>query len=584
MFEFLRNIFNADFVPHGHCYFWQPSIVWLHVLSDSLIALSYYSIPVALIYFVRKRRDLAFPWIFVMFGVFILGCGTTHVMEVITVWNPVYRLSGVIKLLTGVVSMATGLALIPLLPRALKLPSPGQLAVVNRDLEREIGERRRAEAALQSAKEALESEVAGRTAELSFANVELKREIAERERAQADRLKMEERTWHSQKLESLGVLAGGVAHDFNNLLVVILGNAELAVADLPDSSPVRSRLHQIEIAASRAADLTNQMLAYTGKGRFVAEPIDLSSLVAEMTHLLESVVTKKAELRCHLAARLPAVMGDPGQLRQIVMNLITNASDAIRDGIGTITVTTGAADLDARDLSEALLGEGLDAGRYVFVEVADTGCGMDEVTRARIFDPFFSTKFTGRGLGLAATHGIVRGHLGAIALRSAPGQGTNFKVFLPATAGAREAGDVVPNQTVRPAPVLGPKESGTILVVDDEEGVRAVAESILRSMGFDVLLAEDGRKGLDVFGDHRDVIDLVILDLTMPEMDGEEVLKEIHRVSPEARVVLSSGYSETDVIKRFAGKGIAGFIQKPYRVESFLETLRAAMRGPSRSR
>ncbi|HVB38394.1 MAG TPA: ATP-binding protein, partial [Vicinamibacterales bacterium] len=390
-----------------------------------------------------------------------------------------------------------------------------------------------------------------------------------------ERLRLEAQVQHAQKLESLGVLAGGIAHDFNNLLLGVLGHAGLARMELAPDSPIHSRLAQIELTAQRAAELTNQMLAYSGKGRFVIQPLDLSNLVHEMAHLLHSVISKKAELRFDFADELPAVNGDVSQIRQIVMNLITNASDAIGEENGTITIRTGMVRVDPQYLADTYVNEALPDGPYVFVEVSDTGCGMDAATRARIFDPFFTTKFTGRGLGLAAVLGIVRGHHGAIKVYSEPGLGTTFKVLLPAAAEAALAMNVA-------AP---PREAwhsgGLVLVVDDEEGVRTVAQGVLERCGFDVLEAGDGHEGVEVFRAHAADIRAVLLDMTMPRMSGVEALREIRQIRRDVPVILSSGYSEADAIDhfRFGGDELSGFIQKPYAAAGLVDKLRQVLEG-----
>ncbi|MDE3154273.1 MAG: PAS domain S-box protein [Acidobacteriota bacterium] len=388
-----------------------------------------------------------------------------------------------------------------------------------------------------------------------------------------ERLRLEAQVQHAQKLESLGVLAGGIAHDFNNLLLGVLGHAGLARMELADDSPVQARLSQIELTAQRAAELTNQMLAYSGKGRFVVQPLDLSNLVQEMTHLLHSAISKKAELRFDFGDALPAVHADVSQVRQIVMNLITNASDALGDRNGVITIRTGLVRVDAQYLSDTYVNEALPDGPYVFVEVSDTGCGMDAATRARIFDPFFTTKFTGRGLGLAAVLGIVRGHHGAIKVYSEPGMGTTFKVLLPAAAEAA-------HELAAPAPVREEWHSdGLVLVVDDEEGVRTVAQGVLERCGFDVLEAGDGREGVDVFRAHAGEIRAVLLDMTMPRMSGVEALREIRQIRRDVPVILSSGYSEADAVDhfRFGGDELAGFIQKPYAAAGLVDKLRQVL-------
>jgi PAS domain S-box-containing protein len=391
-------------------------------------------------------------------------------------------------------------------------------------------------------------------------------DVTERRAAEEERRRLDHQMQQTQKLESLGILAGGIAHDFNNLLVAILGNAGLALLELPPESPARQTVQAIETAAQRAADLTRQMLAYSGKGKFVIEPLNLSRVVEEMAHLLEVSVSKRAVLKYHFAPNLPPIEADATQVRQVIMNLITNASDAIGDRSGVISISTGMQHCDRAYLRASYLDADLPEGDYVYIEVADTGEGMDEATRARIFDPFFTTKFTGRGLGLAAVLGIVRGHRAAIKLYSEPGRGTTFKVLFPA---ARLSGARAPEPAPRPEPRAATGPRATVLVVDDDETVRTVTRRILERSGFTVLLAPDGLRALETYRATPDIA-LVILDMTMPHMDGEECFRELRHLDPAVRVLLTSGYNEQDATERFVGKGLAGFIQKPYRPADLL--------------
>ncbi len=353
-------------------------------------------------------------------------------------------------------------------------------------------------------------------------------DITARKKAEDERLVLERQVQHAQKLESLGVLAGGIAHDFNNLLTSILGYADLAIYELPSSSPAKELIEEAVSGARQAAELTKQMLAYSGKGHFVVEPLDLSSLVEELTRLLHISISKKCVMRFELMPNLPAAMADAVQMRQIIMNLVINASEAIGDRSGAITIRTGAAHCDRAALGEAYLGDELPEGLYVYVEVTDNGCGMSAETSAKIFDPFFTTKFTGRGLGLAAVLGIVRGHQGAIQCTSVLGQGTTFKVLFPACplhAKIAEGAEAAAQKW---------RGSGTILVVDDEETIRALARHMLLKMGFQVLTAVDGREALEIFRAEGDKIRLVLLDMTMPHLDGDETFRGAPAALPRA--------------------------------------------------
>jgi two-component system, cell cycle sensor histidine kinase and response regulator CckA len=376
---------------------------------------------------------------------------------------------------------------------------------------------------------------------------------------------------HTQKLESLGVLAGGVAHDFNNLLTGIMSNASLAAESSGADASTRRLMDDVVRAAERAAGLTRQLLAYAGKGRFVIEAIDLSRLVDEIAALLQTSISRTVELRFDLARDLPPVEGDPGQLQQVVMNLVINAAEAIGDAPGVVRIATRAQVVD-RTWSRTVVGiPDLKPGLYVLLEVEDDGCGMDEETVARIFDPFFTTKSAGRGLGLAAVIGIVNGHKGALKIYSAPGKGTTFRLLLPVAAGPGPR----PRDEKPQAELEG---RGTVLVVDDEESVRNAARNALVHFGYTVLLAGNGREAAEIVARRGETIDLVLLDLTMPEMSGEEALAHIRTLNPNLRVLLSSGFNQVEVIRRFQGQGLAGFIQKPYTAARLAASIKSVLK------
>ncbi len=381
-------------------------------------------------------------------------------------------------------------------------------------------------------------------------------DITERLRIEEEQRKLEAKVQQTQKLESLGLLAGGIAHDFNNMLMGIVGNASMAREDLSPVSPVREYVEDIELAARRASELSKQMLAYSGRGRFMIERLDMSEVVGEMNHLLQASLNKKAVLRQDFPSGLPKVEADATQLRQVIMNLITNAADAIGERSGIISVATGAQDCSADYLSRTLLDDDLPGGPYVFVEVSDTGAGMDAETLARIFDPFFTTKVHGRGLGLAAVLGIVRGHQGAIRVYSEPGRGTTFKVLLPV---ADEVTNAEPGMV--PECFVG---SGRVLLVDDDPTARTVGRRMLQRAGFGVVTANDGVEAIELYRVDPESYTLVVLDLTMPNMDGETAFRELRQLRGDVRVILTSGYNSQEVVTRFAGKGLAGFIQKPF--------------------
>ena len=808
----------ALFLPHGYCFQWNPVLIWLHALSDGLIAFAYLCIPVTLVYFLSRRRDLPFRFIFGMFAAFIVSCAITHILSVSTIWNSHYWVSGAAKAITALVSIATVVMLVRILPDALKLPGPaelqrnhdaleklvhqrtGELGNANQTLQREVEERQRAEAEVGRLNQLLERRVDelqaifevlpigigiaddpsckhirankalaamlrmpantnvsllnpesganprfrlvqhGRTlapaelpmlrsatenctitnfdvelvftegpsreiritavpthdghgavtgsvatfqditaikhdaiagSRLSFiiessedaiigksldgivtdwnqgaerifgytaeemigqpiislypedqldqhayvlARVrngqsvpafeaqrrrkdgkiidlsikispiidsngkivgasKLARDITAQKAAERRQNEINQKLQETQKLESLGVLAGGIAHDFNNLLTGILGNTSLARIELPPASPVHDYLANITTASRRAADLCRQMLAYSGRGRFVVAPVNLNALLNETNQLFSVSISKNAALRLSLDPALPDIRADATQLRQVIMNLVINASEAITAPGGVINVKTGIAHIDA-SYRESVIGDAdLKLGDYVYVEISDNGHGMDRETLKRIFEPFFSTKFTGRGLGLAAVLGIVRGHKGALKVYSERDRGTTFKLFLPCTS------DRLERTTPGVPPVQRIGGYGCILVVDDEEAVRTVASRTLQRLGFKVEVAADGREGIERYRAHPASYRLILLDLTMPNVDGEAAFREMRKINPDVRVLLMSGFNENEAISRFNGKGLAGFVQKPFEAEQLESKVNEALVG-----
>jgi PAS domain S-box-containing protein len=380
--------------------------------------------------------------------------------------------------------------------------------------------------------------------------------------AELEREQLERKMQNTQKLESLGVLAGGIAHDFNNILTCILGSASLASQELPPGSPLHARLESIKEQSLRAAEVCKQILAYSGRGRFVIQRLDLGQLVEETVQMLKVSISKKAALRFHLEKGLPPVNADATQLRQVIMNLVINASEAIGDESGVITLATGLARVDSAYLAGSLLPPDLPKGEYAFLEVSDNGSGMSAETQAKIFDPFFTTKFTGRGLGLATVLGIVRVHKGAMKVESEAGRGTTFRLLFPAVSGFVET-----PQAHRLPPAGRWRGQGVVLVVDDEETIRNLTAQMLTLAGFDPVIVADGREAVEIFRAAPDRFALVLLDLTMPNMGGEETFAELQKLRPDVPVVLMSGYFKQDVLVRFANQGPAGFLQKPFTVD-----------------
>jgi len=383
----------------------------------------------------------------------------------------------------------------------------------------------------------------------------------------------EEADRHRQKLESLGILAGGIAHDFNNLLTGILGNASLLLESASENSFEHQSLENLVGAAERAAELTRQMLAYSGRGKFVNWPISIGDEAREIATLVRASIPKHVRVQFDLEDGAPQVEGDKSQIQQLLMNLVINAAEAIGPEGGTVRISTHCERL-AKTTSGFYPAEDLPAGNYLVLEVHDDGHGMTEATRARIFDPFFTTKFTGRGLGLAAVLGIVRGHRGGITVDSAPGAGTTFRIYLPANE--KEGAADVDKKEQTPTAIHG---EGTVLVVDDEPMVRGLVKSCLERYGYRVLPAQDGQEAMTLFSADPGAISLVLLDLAMPGMGGEETLRQLLAMRPEVNVIASSGYSELEAIERF-GEGLAGFLQKPYSVRQLTMKVLSVLQKP----
>ena len=731
----------TQFAPHKVCLMFNQNLIWLNVVTDGLVALSYYSIPIALFIVATRKRDvIPLRPLLLLFGLFIAFCGGGHVMDIISIWTPIYWLKGFWNAGTAFTSVITAIVLIPKVQGFIRLPERAQKlqeekevleekhgilqsvlgsvsegillaspsgrplafnsaaaeilgasreprvdwpghAPVDQDIQktadgriverftknipevgqlyvlRDITERRRSEEsrlrlehviatmrqgfatvsiddslgdeAIQTPNPALAEMhgyavpelaglsvtalLAGSAAERrqtfrtireavereSFWEGEIlsarkdgtrfythvrfhlhqgeerrflsftQRDIDEQRRMREEAARLQSKLLQAQRLESLGVLAGGVAHDFNNLLTGVMGNTTLALDILPPEHALAPRLQDILTAAERAAGLTRQLLAYSGKGKFIIEPASLSSLVEETQSLVQISIPRTVQLEIRAAPDLPRVEADPSQIQQLLMNLVINAAEAIGDKPGVVRVTTGKETLETKEAAKSFLGAALSAGDYVSVEVRDNGCGMDEETQAQIFDPFFTTKFTGRGLGLAAALGIVRSHCGAMKVTSVLGQGSSFKVLFPARKGGA--------QPARPAGSAADlRGSGTVLVVDDEETVRTIMYSALRHYGYDVLQAENGAQAVEIFERTAPVISTVLLDMTMPVMSGEETLRRLRQIRSDVPIVVASGFNESETAGRFAGQDVSGFLKKPFTVTKLGEAVRKA--------
>jgi PAS domain S-box-containing protein len=393
-------------------------------------------------------------------------------------------------------------------------------------------------------------------------------DITQRKDAEAEKLLVERRLLEGQKLESIGVLAGGIAHDFNNLLTGIIGNANLASLEIPETSRVQQNLKQIEFASQRAAELCQQMLAYAGKGRFVVQRVEFGSLVENTVPLLRASISKRAQLLFELTSDLPPVIADPTQMRQIVMNLVLNASEALGEHDGQIIISTDLRRPTSEYFAGAVLTPPDLNHDFVVLQVRDTGSGMGQETLAKIFDPFFTTKFAGRGLGLAAVLGIIRSHRGGLKVVSTPGAGSTFTLLFPVTPGPAEPGAPRRNTAVPW------RQEGLALIIDDEDHVRHVTAGMLQTCGMKTELARDGYEGLDLFRSKPNDFDLVVLDMTMPRLSGEETLQLLREVNPDVRVLFISGYNRREVVDTLGGNGALSFIQKPFTLEILRDQLR----------
>jgi signal transduction histidine kinase/CheY-like chemotaxis protein len=414
----------------------------------------------------------------------------------------------------------------------------------------DITQQRKAELELERYRGHLEELVEQRTLELESAHAQL---------------------LHAQKLESLGVLAGGIAHDFNNLLAVILSRSELCAPLFPDGSLASGHVSIIRETALEARMLTRQLLSYAGKGSFLVETLSLNDAVTSMAQLLRASVSKGIRLEFEALDGVVAVLGDATQLRQVMLNLVTNAAEAIGSGVGTIQVRTGSTELTATSLRGAYFSGELACGRYAYLEVEDNGSGFSDENKARLFDPFFTTKFTGRGLGLAAVLGIVKAHHGAVLVDSRLGRGSRFRVLLPLAEVER-----IPDSGARVSRAEPFRAEGCALVVDDEAAVRIVTSEVLRAIGYQVLEADGGVSACELYRSHAAEIDIVLLDLAMPDMNGEQTLRELQKVRRDVRVILLTAYAEDEFRMRFVQDDLAGFIAKPFAYEELVEVLRKA--------
>ncbi len=381
-------------------------------------------------------------------------------------------------------------------------------------------------------------------------------DITDRIKAEEAKNLLETQLQQAQKLESLGVLSGGIAHDFNNILAIIRGNCSLAMIDPANAGEF---IPEIENAAERAAELCRQMLAYAGKAPLVQASVNLQSLVGEMVDMLKKTTPRNAEIKLDCSSDISLIRGDSSQLNQVIMNLIINASEAIGTEQGTIRVSLTEMTITAGHPENDYNGKAIPPGSYVCLEVTDNGCGMDEETKWRIFEPFYTTKFTGRGLGMSAVLGIINAHKGSLQLQSQRGQGSTFTLYLPA-----EKNDSVHEIIVPPITESQWRGQGTILLVEDEEQIRHIAKTFLEMFGFTVVEAANGKEALDLFQKNASDISLVLTDLGMPVMDGYALFNALKQLEPALPIIISSGFGDADVMSRIDHNEIAGLICKPY--------------------
>jgi len=656
----------SDYMEHGTCFSWEPGLVALHVISDIVTGIAYFSIPAALFYFAYKRRDLPFHGVILLFGIFILACGTSHFLAAYTVYVADYWIEGGVKAFTALISAVAAFYMIPLIPDAIAMPSLTKSLKQNKELNAQL-ERKLAELngktrelmetnrelnlsesrfrvlvehapdaivvydatqnsfvdananaerlfgcsreellasgpprfyasaqpdglpPAESMEKMIERALAGETLlfERAVHNAEGKDLLCEVRLARlpftdrnlirgsfidiTERKKLEERLRQSQKMESVGRLAGGIAHDFNNLLTVITGYSELMLSQLEERSPLVKEVEEIKRAGERASSLTQQLLAFSRRQVLQPRVIDLNEVVSRVEKMLRRLIGEDVELRTVPGAGLWSVKADPGQIEQVLVNLVVNARDAMPGG-GVLTIETGNVFLD----EEYSLGHlPARSGHYVMLAVSDTGVGMDERTKSQVFEPFFTTKESGKGtgLGLSTVYGIVKQSGGYIWVYSEPGKGSTFKVYIPRT----EEREDDPRKAVPPVEDL--RGEKTVLIVEDEESILKLSSAVLGGYGYSVLAAPGGEDGLRIAGKHEGEISLLLTDVVMPGMGGRELYERILQQRPKIKVLYMSGYTDKAIVRRGVLDPGTSFLQKPFspislarKVKEVLET------------
>jgi signal transduction histidine kinase len=517
---------NGAYAPHGYCLLWQPELIWTHVIADSVIALAYFSIPVALVTLVRRRRDLAFGWAFWLFALFILACGLTHVMAIVTLWKSLYGLEAVVKVITAIASIGTAALLWPLLPKAVALPSPARLQATNDELAALIAER---DAAL----------------------ADLRHQIEQREQAEAALLQ-------SQKLEAIGQLTGGIAHDFNNLLQAVAGNLELIQRSPTDTARVTRWTGAARDAVDRGRRLTAQLLAFSRKQRLILAPVALAELLDGVGELVEKALAPLAHVTVADVDPTLHVVADPLQLELAILNLCFNARDAMPEG-GTVRI--------AAERRSGIVHADLPAGDYVALTVADAGTGMTPEVRARALEPFFTTKEVGRGtgMGLSMVFGVMTQSGGTVTIDSEAGGGTVITLFL-------KVSDAVPAKDARRDDGVHAEidlTGRTILLADDDGQVRPALADALRAAGATVVEAEDGTDCLARLEGVRP--DLLVLDFAMPGMNGAEVARRSRETHGALPILLVTGFADSAKLDQMAGD--VAILHKPFTLTALLRAV-----------
>ena len=653
----------SDYMAHGFCFLWEPRLVWLHVLSDILTGITYYSIAIALFFFVYKRRDMPFLKIFVLFGIFIFACGTTHLFAAYTVYVPEYWYEGIVKAITAVISIISAILIIPLIPKAIAMPSLTkafeEIKELNKRLSTELEEHKATEKALFTAelkyKKLLEdinllavildidgnitfcnnylltltgwtrdevlnknwfdlflpddvretvyamfrSGIRANAIPLHYENPIVTREgtsklivwdnsmsrdsegnivgIASIGTDVTEHRKLEEQLRQAQKMEGIGQLAGGVAHDFNNILSSIVGYGHLTLMEMTEDDPNRLNIEYILEASEKAAHLTKDLLLFSRKQAIDRKPLDLNETIRRLQKFLVRVIGEDIICKTALFNKKLIVSADSHQLEQVLMNLATNARDAMPKG-GTCTITTEEVQLDEEFTYTCGLCK---AGRYALISISDTGHGMDKETSKKIFEPFFTTKEVGKGtgLGLAVAYGIVRQHEGYINAYSEQGTGTTFRIYLPLMDSEETDDKAV---IAEEEPVVGGTE--TILMAEDEEMLRRLNHSVLKEYGYTVIEAVDGEEAVNKYKESKDAIRLLLFDLIMPKMNGSDAYDAIRKITPDIKVIFASGYSPDIVRQKVLLDEDAHLIYKPVSPFELLRKVREVLDNGKASR